>query len=84
VIHTGQSGESLEVLVEALAEEEGGGSVIIRGVGDSVALADLDLAGESVDLDGEGSSNKGRAGDNALEETHLDDLFGWVGIKIGY
>lgn len=78
-ILTGEGGDGIEVGVFTLAENEGGRGVVGRGVGDLVGLASLDLGGELVDLNGQGSSNEGSAGEEGLEETHVDDLCGLRG-----
>lgn len=71
--------QSAEILVFTLAKDEGGGSVVSWAVGDGVGLARLDGGREVVDLDGEGSSDEGRAGEEGLEETHVDS---WGGLVI--
>jgi hypothetical protein len=73
--HTGQGADGAEVGRDTLAENEGGGDVRGRGVGDGVGLASLDTSsGELVDLEGEGSGDEGSARGDDLEETHV-----WVG-----
>lgn len=69
-LRTGQSRNGVEVVVGALAENEGSGSVVARSVLDNVALAGLNLRRELVDLNGEGSSDEGRASEDALDEAH--------------
>jgi hypothetical protein len=74
--HTGQGADGVEVGRETLAEDEGGGDIRGRGVGDGVRLASLDTSsGELVDLEGEGSGDEGSARGDDLEETHV-----WVGV----
>lgn len=70
-VHTGQGSDGLQVLVRALAENEGGRGVGDRRVGDRVGLSGLDGLGENVDLEGGGGSNEGGASEEGLEETHV-------------
>lgn len=73
VKHTGQGAEDVEVSGETLAEDEGSGGVVGRGVGDCVSLASLDTtSGVLVDLEGESSCDESSAGSDHLEETHFD------------
>lgn len=68
---TGQSANGIKVGRLSLAEDEGGGDIIGRGVGDGVGVASNDTLGrEFVDLEGSDESSKGRGGKDSLEEAH--------------
>jgi len=78
--HTGKSADSVKVGGGTLAEDEGGGGVIRRGVGDSVGLSsDNAISGEVVDLEGSGKGSEGRGGKDSLEEAHVDGCVGCWG-----
>lgn len=71
--HTGKSADSVKVGRLSLAEDEGGGSVVRRGVGDGVGLASNNTLGrEVVDLEGSDGGSEGRGGKDGLEEAHVD------------
>jgi hypothetical protein len=71
--HTGKSTDGAEVSGQTLAENEGGGGVVGRRVGDSVCLTGLDTtSGVLVDLESESSGDESSAGSDHLEETHFD------------
>lgn len=75
--HTGKSTDGAEVGGKALAEDESGGGVVGRGVGDGVGLTGLNTAsGVVVDLEGESSCDESSAGSDHLEETHFDVVEG--------
>lgn len=74
---TGQGTDGTEIGGKTLAEDEGGGCVVGRGVGDCVSLTSHDTTGGVVvDLDGESSGNESSAGSDHLEETHFDFCWG--------
>lgn len=76
---TGEGANSVKVGGKTLAEEEGGGGVIGRGVGDSVGLTSLNTTSwVLVDLKGESSYDESSAGSDHLEETHVDVVWGGV------
>ncbi len=71
--HTGKSSDGVKVGRLSLAEDEGGGGVVRRGVGDGVGLASNNTLGrEVVDLEGSDGGNEGRGGKDGLEEAHVD------------
>jgi hypothetical protein len=75
VMLTGDGLDGVQVSGHTLAEDEGGRGVVSGRVSDGVALASNDTLGrEVVDLDGLGSdsSDEGRAGNDGLEEAHVD------------
>lgn len=68
---TGQGANDIKVGGLSLAEDEGGGDIIGRGVGDGVGVAGNDTLGrEVVDLEGSDESSESRGGKDSLEEAH--------------
>lgn len=70
--HTGKSLNGVQVAGRTLAEDEGGGGVVLGGVGDGVGLASNDAGREGVDSQSGSSSDEGSAREDSLEETHID------------
>lgn len=69
---SGQGGDCLQVLIFALAKDEGGRGIISRRVRDGIRLASLDGLGEYIDLKGCSSDNEGSASEESLDEKHID------------
>lgn len=81
---TGQSANGIKVGRQSLAEDEGGGDIIGRRVGDGVGVASNDTLGrEVVDLEGGDESSKGRGRKDSLEEAHGGGLEGEGGLDYG-
>lgn len=68
----GDGSKSGQVVGVTLAELDGGGSVVLGGVGDGVGLSRLEGLGHVVELDGEDGRDEGGARDDNFEETHVD------------
>ena len=80
---TGNGLNGVEISGLALAEDEGGGRVVRRRVGDGVRLAGNDTLGrELVDLEGGNESSERRGGEDGLEEAHGGGLLVVGEIKV--
>lgn len=80
---TGNGLNGVEISGLALAEDEGGGRVVRRRVGDGVRLAGNDTLGrELVDLEGGNESSESRGGEDGLEEAHGGGLLVVGEIKV--
>ena len=70
---TSQGGDVGEVVGRPLAEDQGSRSAAVAArILDLGLVASLDGGWEGVDLNGESSSNEGRACEDRADETHCD------------
>lgn len=70
--------DGAQVLRVAIAEDELNGAGSRSSVGDGYFVTGLERGGNFVDLDsGQGSRDEGSAGEEGLEETHVDGCCGW-------